>query len=170
MSEVQWFYEAGGTRVGPVSDEEMKNLVRANTVGFGTAVWRQGFADWVRCEQSELKEQMTATPPPLKKEALSDVWLWLLTLVPLQAIVAEPILYIQPRLLSLLMASILFTSIIFCALDIREVRRAGYKAPSIWWLVFTPIYLFKRSRAVKAEQWPFIVSIALIFWPPFLFV
>jgi len=163
MSDVQWFYEAAGTRLGPVSDEEMKRLVRSNTVGYGTAVWRQGFADWVLCEQSELKEQLVATPPPLKKEALLDVWLWLVALTPLH------VLFYGPRVPSPGLMITFMLTIAFCALDIRQVRKAGYKAPSIWWSLLYPVYLFRRARAVKAEQWPFITWLVLFLGPALLF-
>ena len=41
-----WFYGKGGQKLGPVSDEELRNLVSRGTLGPNDLVWKEGMADW----------------------------------------------------------------------------------------------------------------------------
>lgn len=43
---MQWYYVEGGQRRGPVSQEDLENLARSNTIGPETLVWREGMAEW----------------------------------------------------------------------------------------------------------------------------
>jgi predicted secreted protein len=41
-----WFYGKGGQKQGPVSDEELRNLINSGAVGPNDLVWKEGMADW----------------------------------------------------------------------------------------------------------------------------
>lgn len=159
MSQVQWFYEENGSRVGPVTEEAIKDLLQGRRIGHGTLVWRSGLPEWVAVEASELNEELVATPPPLDKKHISGLWVWLLACSPLLW------LYVPER--SELGASLVIgvLGIFLCALDIRKIRRAGYKAPSIWWSLFIPGYFFVRSQVLKLNYAPLIVWLVLIVLP-----
>ena len=43
---MQWFYAVGSERLGPISSEQLSNLVADGTVTSATLVWREGFANW----------------------------------------------------------------------------------------------------------------------------
>lgn len=43
---MSWYYAVGQERQGPVSDEELGQLVQRGTVNNETLVWREGMADW----------------------------------------------------------------------------------------------------------------------------
>lgn len=164
MTDVQWFYDDGGSRKGPLSDGEMKDLVRANKIGYGTSVWRNGLADWMPCEQSELKETLASVPPPLKRGAILDFWLWLLAISPLGWLLIDTTEVSGWFVLGWIV------NITLCALDARQIKAAGYPAPIMWWSLLIPGYLFKRSRLVRGNQAPLIVWLVLFIAPAFLLV
>ena len=43
---MQWFYESGGQRQGPVEAAEFERLISTGTIKPETLVWREGMADW----------------------------------------------------------------------------------------------------------------------------
>ncbi len=44
---MSWYYASGDQQLGPVSDEDLNNLVQQGTVTDATLVWKEGMADWV---------------------------------------------------------------------------------------------------------------------------
>jgi len=42
----QWHYADGGNQLGPVSDEELKNLLQNGSISSQTLVWSEGMAEW----------------------------------------------------------------------------------------------------------------------------
>ncbi|MQU41155.1 DUF4339 domain-containing protein [Pseudomonas helleri] len=165
MIKARWFYEEHGSRVGPVAEEEIKGLLRSGKIGYGALVWREGAPDWVSVEKSELKGELSATPPPLARERISDMWIWLVALTPILFLVAEPRTFWACITIAWLM------TIFFCAMDIINIRKAGHKSPSIWWTFFFPFvlgYLFIRSQRLKKNQAPLLVWIAIQVLPVFV--
>src|SRR2546427_485982 len=43
---MNWYYASAGQPVGPITEMEFDNLVRAGTVKADTLVWREGMANW----------------------------------------------------------------------------------------------------------------------------
>ncbi|MBM3736637.1 MAG: RDD family protein [Acidobacteria bacterium] len=43
---MNWFYELGGERKGPVGVQDLASLVRAGTISDSNLVWREGLAGW----------------------------------------------------------------------------------------------------------------------------
>jgi TM2 domain-containing membrane protein YozV len=43
----EWFYQAAGKQVGPISGVELQNLVERDVVTRDTLVWRHGIEEWV---------------------------------------------------------------------------------------------------------------------------
>jgi hypothetical protein len=41
-----WFYSDGDKRMGPVTDDELRRMADAGTLGPNDLVWRDGMADW----------------------------------------------------------------------------------------------------------------------------
>lgn len=155
MNQVQWFYDDGGSRVGPVTENDIKGLLKVNKIAHGTLVWRTGMADWVPVEASELSTELSNTPPPLSRHRISDLWVWLLALSPIVWLVIDS---------SVMNVGIVIgwaINVILCSLDIGKLKRAGYQAPTIWWSLFVPGYLYFRSRLLKVSHAPLIVWITL---------
>jgi uncharacterized RDD family membrane protein YckC len=57
---MSWYYVDAGQQAGPVTDEELDNLVRSGKVRADTLIWREGMANWVPHGQA----RPSATPPP----------------------------------------------------------------------------------------------------------
>lgn len=68
----QYFYNQNDEQKGPISLDELKNLIISEEVKSDTFIWSEGFEDWIKAfEVSELKG-LFITPPPLKKERISQ--------------------------------------------------------------------------------------------------
>ncbi|MDR3182251.1 MAG: DUF4339 domain-containing protein [Planctomycetaceae bacterium] len=48
-----WHYSKDGSQFGPVSGEEISNLVRNRTLGVDNLVWKSGMSAWIRIGDSE---------------------------------------------------------------------------------------------------------------------
>ncbi|MCV9965103.1 RDD family protein [Pararhizobium sp. BT-229] len=59
-----WHYVMGQERLGPVSDEELRELIRSGTVTRDTLVWKQGFDGW-KAAGDVLGAAIDETPPPI---------------------------------------------------------------------------------------------------------
>ncbi|GAB5562054.1 MAG: hypothetical protein SynsKO_37010 [Synoicihabitans sp.] len=60
---MQWFYASDGERRGPVSPEQLANLIAQGLVNDETLVWREGFANW-QAWGEVAAENPLPTPPP----------------------------------------------------------------------------------------------------------
>ena len=43
---MDWFYALNGQQLGPVTDAQLDELIRAGTLAPDTLVWREGMGDW----------------------------------------------------------------------------------------------------------------------------
>ena len=43
---MMWFYAAEGRQTGPVSQEQLAELVRSGQIAMESLVWREGMASW----------------------------------------------------------------------------------------------------------------------------
>lgn len=155
MSQVQWFYDDSGSRVGPVTEADIKSLLQNSRIGYGTLVWHSGLTEWVPVESTELKAEFGAMPPPLRKDRISAVWLWLLAISPVTWALMDT------STLNAGVTIIWILTVAMCAMDIKNIRSAGYKAPTIWWCLFVPGYLFVRSMKLSVSYVPLVVWILM---------
>jgi len=58
-----WYYAVDGASVGPVSEEEFKQLIASGTIHSTTLVWQEGMADWVPFGHEDGPVGSTTTPP-----------------------------------------------------------------------------------------------------------
>ncbi|MCH8273275.1 MAG: DUF4339 domain-containing protein [Armatimonadetes bacterium] len=60
-----WYYVGQYGQLGPLSEEQMLELVEAGVVEGDTYVWKRGMPDWVRADGiSELREALAPKQPP----------------------------------------------------------------------------------------------------------
>ena len=90
MSEAQattqnnWFYEENGQRKGPVSENEMVQFIKSSVISHGTSVLKQGFPDWLKVENTDLRVHLdNSAPPPLSGEHINNTLVWVLAFAPL---------------------------------------------------------------------------------------
>lgn len=86
----QWFYQRGNERKGPVSEEDIKILLKEGGINYGTLVWKNGFPEWLKIENTELSVHLKDVPPPLipvqgtvEKARVNNIAVWFLAFGPL---------------------------------------------------------------------------------------
>lgn len=72
-----WYYVQDSERVGPVSKDELGELIQTKKIDAQTYVWTKGFADWVHLEDIEefssyLQEKVEEVPP-VKTQDMQDI-------------------------------------------------------------------------------------------------
>lgn len=167
MTQVQWFYDDGGSRIGPITESDIKELLKARKITHGTLVWKTGMESWIPIEATELKSELTVAPPPLSKDSVPDLWAWLLAFSPLLGFVNVSLNTSVAVFIGIILV------IILCSLDAQKLRQAGYQPPSIWWCLIPPVYLYIRSSRLKANYAPLIVwiicKVSLFILPQFIY-
>jgi hypothetical protein len=69
MENVEWHYELRGKRRGPVSADDIHALIQDGIINAETLVWRKGFREWIRVEETDLRDYISYdTPPPLPND------------------------------------------------------------------------------------------------------
>jgi hypothetical protein len=69
----EWYYARGKEHVGPVTDQQLKELVRSGEVSRTDMVWRQGMAKWQRAGEVEgLFDDEPRPAPPSLPEAETE--------------------------------------------------------------------------------------------------
>lgn len=64
-----WWYAAGGQRLGPVDEAELKRLLQRNVVLVDTLVWGEGLESWLPLRDvQQLRHLLSGLPPPLPME------------------------------------------------------------------------------------------------------
>lgn len=104
-TEKMYFYEINQQTHGPINQEELIELIKAEKISYGNAIWTEGFPEWIKVEHSEFKVYISEPPPlkltsnksapPIRKvvnnventefnpQLISDVWVWILAISPL---------------------------------------------------------------------------------------
>lgn len=61
-----WYYEKDDRPIGPVSDEQISQLIRSGHIQPDTLVWKEPMPDWAQAQTTELASQFTSAPliPP----------------------------------------------------------------------------------------------------------
>ncbi len=66
---INWYYVQGSERVGPVSEEALRDLFQKETLTLESYIWRKGFANWERLKDiSELDFKSAVAPEVAKVE------------------------------------------------------------------------------------------------------
>jgi hypothetical protein len=138
----------------------MKQAVADKIIHGSTLVWMASYKDWVPFSVTDLATETgtTAEPPPMPLDKVTDGALWGLLLTPIiwGCIVAG----MHAGVGALPWIAWIF-NIIFVSLDSRILKKAGYNV-SAWWVLFTPVYIIKRSLALKQSQWAICIYIVTL--------
>lgn len=166
---VSWFYETDGQRKGPVSEEGMLALIKQGIVTYGTLIWKAGFPEWLKAEDSELRSHLErVAPPPITGKHIGNGVVWTLAFAPLIGYILESVFaYAVNNSDSAADAAMSDSKYWFITLalnvglsyfDEGRLNRAGYdtgKFKAMAWLV--PVYLYKRAKALNQSLGYFIV-------------
>lgn len=164
-----WFYEEDGRRKGPVTEAVIVQLIQARKITYGSLVWRDGFPDWLRAEDTELRSHLgKVAPPPISGRRVNNTIVWILAFAPLIGLPLESLVaYMIDGTGAAGAAAIdsdkywFITVILNIALsyfDEKRLQQAGWdtsRFKGMTWLV--PVYLFKRAKALNQSLAYFVV-------------
>ncbi|WP_147694705.1 DUF4339 domain-containing protein [Vogesella mureinivorans] len=167
-----WYYEENGQRKGPVTESEMISFIKSSTVYRGTPVWKQGFPDWKKIENTDLRTHLdSTTPPPLSGEHISNTIVWILAFAPLIGYFIEwfvaGVIYSENQFAAeIAMANgkywfiTLALNIILSLADEKHLKNAGHNTEKFkGWVWLVPVYLYQRAQATKQSLAYFITWI-----------
>lgn len=152
-----WYYYLGNVRKGPVSEKQIEDFVRDGVLERDSMVWREGFSEWLKIENTAFMSFIQQRP------ALSDKWLWTLATVPL--LVNFMLLKFIPEAgtTPIITIIVIVLNTIFFLLDVNYLRENGVDAGAWMWLglVLIPVYLFVRASKTTKNWGPGIVYTVL---------
>jgi hypothetical protein len=165
-----WFYEEDGHRKGPVTEDVIINLIKATTITYGSLVWKSGFPEWLKIEDTELRAHLEKiSPPPITGKHVNNTIVWILAFAPLIGLFLEVCVAFTVNADTGEAAMdnnkywfiTLALNIGLSYLDENRLKHAGWdtsKFKGMTWLV--PVYLFKRAKALNQNLAYFIVWLA----------
>jgi TM2 domain-containing membrane protein YozV len=67
-----WYYQHGENRIGPVSEEMIRNLLLSQILNINSLVWKEGMTNWVPVHQTQLANGLPLPPPPLPNTKMTN--------------------------------------------------------------------------------------------------
>lgn len=171
VPEDEWFYELNGQRKGGVSETTIISLIQSGQLSRTSNVWKQGFSDWVKLEDTPLRVHLVSnTPPPLPGKAVNNTLVWILAFAPpiglfLEAVIAMIVHGDEDWALEAVFAGQFFyitiaVNILLSILDERQLKKAGYDTRTFkGWVWLVPVYLYQRAKNLKQRLTYFFVWI-----------
>jgi GYF domain 2 len=159
-SDDTWFYALGGQRMGPVSADELRELLATQTIDGDTPIWRKGMADWQLLGKTDIGADLKETPPPIRPDDVNNGFVWALAVAPIAYIFVQiAIIDYQAfhlgedvsfsSALTWLIPAL--TNATLCILDEKQLKRAGYNSGwmTLFALLLAPVYLFMRAQRLR---------------------
>lgn len=177
-----WFYAVGGQRKGPVSADQLRELLAAQTIDGETSIWRKGLTDWQPLRTTEIGASLKETPPPIAANDINNGLVWALAFAPIAYLFVDVALlsyqnshppgdtFFEAFLRPLTWLVPVTANAILCLVDAEQLKRAGYSSGwmTLFALLLAPVYLFVRAQRLRQTPtygfvWiaSFIVSIIL---------
>ena len=167
-----WFYEDNGQRVGPSTEAQVIQLLKSARISGATPVWKQGFNDWLKIEDTELGAHLQqAGPPPLSGSHVNNNITWTLAIAPIIGLFLE--YFVAGAVTSNEYAAeeavsggkywfiTLALNVALSYVDEMRLKAAGHdtsKFRGVTWLV--PVYLYQRAKHLRQTPSYFWVWIA----------
>jgi hypothetical protein len=145
----QWFYEKSGARIGPKTEEELRELLEQGEVSYETLVWHSQMGkQWKKVKDTELQLEKC---PPLPASHVNNSVAWAIILVPVLGSIIEIILGdhiddFDPYSFDVL----IFYFVTYCVLasvDSHIIKTSGHRNIALW-VILIPVYLYKRAKAL----------------------
>lgn len=171
-TENLWFYEENGQRLGGIGESAMAALIQSGKLRHGSSVWKQGFADWVKLEETPLRIHLDQlSPPPLMGQHVSNSLVWVLAFAPilglfLEGFVAMLMYDSENRAMNAVSDGKFFyitvaLNILLSVLDEKRLQKAGHNTSAFkGWVWLVPVYLYQRAKQLKQSLAYFAVWIA----------
>lgn len=167
----QWFYEEKGQRLGGIDESAMVILIQSGKLRHGSSVWKQGFTDWAKLEDTPLRIHLDRlSPPPLTGQHVSNTLVWVLAFAPmlglfLEGFVAMLVYGNEDWAIDAVSDGKFFyitiaLNILLSVLDEKRLQKAGHNTSAFkGWVWLVPVYLYQRARQLKQSLACFIVWI-----------
>lgn len=163
-----WYYEINGHRHGPVGRSKIAELVRTNSLGADSLLWKPGMQDWQTVRHSEFSTE-SPLPPPLSGDAVKNGLAWAIAFAPLTGAILQAFIGgasgIHPDKLWMVTLAL---NLSLCAADEKGLKNSGHAAPNAGWAFLIPVYLYQRANKLKQPQTYFFVWWAVFFVTLFL--
>ena len=168
----KWFYEEKGQRLGGIDEPAMIAMIQSGKLRHGSSVWKQGFADWIKLEDTPLRIHLDQlSPPPLTGQHVSNTLIWVLAFAPILGLFLESFIAMlvygnESRAMNAVSDGKLFyitvaLNILLCVLDEKRLQKAGHDTNAFkGWVWIVPVYLYQRAKQLKQNLAYFAVWIA----------
>lgn len=167
-----WFHEEEGQRKGPISEEDIIKLIKESKISYGTAVWKKGFPDWLKVENTDLRVHLEDfAPPPLSGEHVNNTLVWILAFAPIIGLILEyfvaGIVHSDNQLAAEISVQsnkywfvTLALNIVLSIFDEKQLKKAGHNTDKFkGWTWLVPVYLYQRAKNMKHNMAYFVVWI-----------
>lgn len=159
--EPEWYYEAKGTRHGPVSLSDLRQLLKAGSIDDATLVWQPDFGpSWRTAAEAAVSGSTPGVPPALPARAVTDFYMWLIALTPIVGTYTEQYLRSTNPLFrpseAVVFGVYFLVNSVLAETDASAIRKSGRseRNPGFWfWLV--PAYIVARARSLR-RGWYFL--------------
>ncbi|QLF94884.1 DUF4339 domain-containing protein [Pseudomonas sp. ABC1] len=157
----KWFYEEKGQRLGGIDEPAMIALIQSGKLGHGSSVWKQGFSDWVKLEDTPLRVHLDrVAPPPLTGRNVNNTLVWVLAFAPLLGLFLESFIAMlvygdENSAMEAVAESKFFyitiaLNILLSVLDEKRLQKAGHNTSAFkGWVWLVPVYLYQRAKQLK---------------------
>lgn len=168
----KWFYEEKGQRLGGIDEPAMITLIQSGKLGHGSSVWKQGFADWVKLEETPLRIHLDQiSPPPLMGQHVSNTLVWVLAFAPIIGYLLESLVaglfntneaqWERAMAESHYWYVTLLLNITLSVFDSKRLKQAGHDISRFkGWVFVVPVYLYLRAKLLNQNLAYFITWIA----------
>ena len=166
-----WHYERNGTRLGPIPENELRELITNNKVFHDSLVWCAGMPQWMKVEGTSLATSLGLDgPPPLSADKVDNTIIWVVAFVPiiglfLEYVVAGAVYGGNEYLVELNIHKFwwitLGLNIILCLWDEKKLKNNGHNTERFRGFAFilVPVYIYKRAHYLKHNMAYFFVWI-----------
>lgn len=152
---MEWYYLAGSDKLGPISDNEISEMIQRGDIKKNTLVWSTGLTDWVPAEQSPLSSKFENVVSFAPASKITDLWFWALAVIPTLSVSLLTFFGLFKRHPFLP----LVYNIFFLYEDIKVLKKAGQVvgAWKYWGVIMPPVYLYIRASKTNKQYAPLIV-------------
>ena len=157
---VEWYYLVGSDKLGPISDNEISEMIQRGDIKRNTLVWATGFTDWVPAGQSPLSSKFGNVVPFAPLNTISDKWVWALATIPLTiSIIAEYFVLSNGLEWWVPYICTIIPDLFFIYKDIDEIKKVGQDVEAwlVLGLIVIPVYLYVRESKTNKNYAPLVV-------------
>lgn len=156
-----WYFVADNERIGPKSTEELRTLIRQNTITKNTMVWNSNMPEWVAASQTNLFDGVydEKNPPPISGSNINNSIVWVLAFAPwIGGIIEGAISELCNIPIEKLWLITVGLNIGLCYLDDKILIKGGHNTQNLTgWVFLVPVYLYKRARMLNQNLAYFIL-------------